>query len=67
MVTGPRERLAHCWPEKDRNSPCALPFVSDSGNWENPLSDSLLNGDGGWTSLPIHLPLYTQQQFQASG
>lgn len=40
MVTGPRERLAHSWPEKDRNSPCALLFVSDTGNRENPLSDS---------------------------
>ena len=28
VVTGPRGRLAHSWVEKDRNSPCVLPFMT---------------------------------------
>lgn len=59
MVTGPRGKAGHSWPEKDRNSLCALPNLSDSRDRENPLR--LLSGDNGWR------PPCTQQQLQTLG
>ena len=46
VVTALRGRLAHSWVGKDRNSPCVLPFVSDSRDREAPLSDFCVAVDG---------------------